>query len=393
MPDAIPWTWSAGGAFSERLDWLTNVLPAATGPEQHRRLRLAPRIVWSFDALESADSRRQMEAALIGNGADGWLAPLWPDASLLLAPWTLGDLTNELEVDTTFRRFVVGRSVLLIAPDHATFEVGVVAAMSDSMIELEGAPAASWPAGTLVCPLVAARFEAMPNLSRFTGNDAPVKINLHSDEAVDWEEDAGEAVYRSVPVLEYRPSGSGDPTFAPERQIERVDAASGVVTVYDAVGIALSAWAAPYVLIGREEIASFRSLLYALAGRWGVVWVPTWADDLRVIAGLSSASVNLDVAWTGFSVWDLRPNRRDVRIELRDGTVLYRRVTSASALGSGERLVLDAAFGVDAAVDDVAQVSFLMLARQDTDVNLLRYWRDDVVETDLQFKGVLDDDV
>jgi hypothetical protein len=68
-------------------------------------------------------------------------------------------------------------------------------------------------------------------------------------------------------------------------------------------------------------------------------------------------------------------------------------VIAAAVVAGGERLVLDAAFGVDADVEDVLQVSFLMLARQDTDVNLLRYWRDDVVETELQFRGVLDNDV
>lgn len=393
MPDALPWTWSAGGAFSERLDWLTDVLPAYTGPEQHRRLRLAPRIVWAFDALESADGRRQMEAALIGNGADGWLAPLWPDAAEMDLPQPPGVWGNELVLDTTLRRFSVGRHVLIIAPDHSLFEVGVVASISASSLTLEQDTERGWPAGTLVCPLVAARFEQMPNLSRFTSDDTPVKINLHSDEPVDWPEDAGDAVYRGLPVLERRPSGNADPTFAPDRMLERVDAGSGPVTLYDTVGIALSQWSAPYVLIGREEIAAFRSLLFALAGRWGVIWVPSWCDDLRVIADLTAAGVNLDVAWTGFSDWPLRPNRQDLRIELRDGTVLYRRVTAAAAISGGERLVLDAAFGVNADVEDILQVSFLMLARQDTDVNLLRYWRDDVVETELQFRGVLDNDV
>jgi hypothetical protein len=261
------------------------------------------------------------------------------------------------------------------------------------VIELEDSPTKSWPIGTLVCPLVAARFEQMPSLSRFTSDDAPVKINLHSDEPVDWPEDTGETMYRGIPVLDRRPSGSADPTFAPDRQLERVDAGVGPVALFDTVGVALSQWAAPYVLIGREEIASFRSLLYALAGRWGVIWVPSWSDDFRLVANLAAASVNLDVAWTGLSDWPLRANRRDLRIELRDGTVIYRRIASAAPHAGGERLVMDSAFGVNATVEDVLQVSFVMLARQDSDVNLLRYWRDDVVETELQFRGVFDDGI
>lgn len=393
MPDAVPWTFSAGGATSERLEWLTDVLPAHTGPEQHRRLREAPRMVISFDTVESGDSRRAMETLLIANGADGWLAPLWPDASPLTSDWVAGSPGNTLAVDTTLRRFAAGRWVLLLGADHRTFDVGEVVSLSDGSLELVEGPASSWPAGTLVVPLVRARFEAMPSLSRFTGDDAPVRVAFHSDEPVDWPEDPGAAEYRSLPVIEHRPSGMGDPSWTPERQLNRVDAGSGPVTVYDTVGISLPDWTAPYVLIGLLEIAAFRSLLYALAGRWGMAWVPTWANDLRVTASLASASTLLDVAWTGLSEWPLQANRRDIRIELRDGTVFYRRVTAAVAHGAGERLSLDAAHGVDVAAEDVLQVSFLMLARQDTDVNLLRYWRHDVVETELRFKGVLDDGV
>ena len=41
MADPIPWTFATGGTVSETLTWLTDVLPAVTGPEQTRRLREA----------------------------------------------------------------------------------------------------------------------------------------------------------------------------------------------------------------------------------------------------------------------------------------------------------------------------------------------------------------
>lgn len=350
-------------------------------------------MVVSFDSLESGDSRRAMETLLVANGADGWLVPLWPDASPLTNPWVTGSPSAILDVDTTLRRFAVGRKVLLLGDDYRTFDVAQVQALTDSTIELDEGPVSNWPGGALVVPLVRARFESMPALNRFTGDDAPVRVAMHTDEPVDWDEDPGAAQYRGLPVIEYRPSGAGDPSFSPERELHRVDAGSGPVTVFDTVGVSLPNWTAPYVLIGLPDIAGFRSLLYALAGRWGVAWVPTFANDLRVTGALTNASTLLDVAWTGISEWPLQANRRDIRIELRDGTVLYRRITAAAAIGAGERLTLDSAHGIDASAAEVLQVSFLMLARQDADVNVLRYWRHDVVETELRFKGVLDDGI
>lgn len=391
MADPVPWTFCAAGEASERLDWLTDVLPAATGPEQRRRLRIAPRIVLTYASLESADARRAMETALVGNGADGWQAPLWPDAAVLAAD--LSSAETIADVDSTAGRFRVGGSVLLIGEDPLAFDVGVVAAITETTIELEDPPASSWPAGTLVCPLVAARFDAMPSLARFTGDAAPLEVIFHVTEPMDVDEDAGDAVYRDLPVLEMRPCGNADPTYAPDRSLDVVDNDTGVPVVYDVVGATVPLWAAPYTVVGRPAIAALRSLLYALAGRWGALWVPTFADDLRVTGALVAASTLLDVAWTGFSSWPLRPNRRDLRIELADGTVLYRRIVAAAPEAAGERLVLDAAFGVSAAAGDVVQVSFLVLARQDADVNLLRYWQHDVVETELRFRGVRDDDV
>lgn len=394
MPDATPWTFSAAGQITERLDWLTDPMQAVTGPEQRRRLRIAPRTFLGFETLESRASRRHMETLLIANGAGEWLAPLWQDAADLESAWVAGSPSPVLAVDTTLRRFRVGGSVLLIRENSRVFDVGVVASVEDGELELEDGPALSWPAGTAVVPLVLAKIDAMPALSRFTSDDVPALVSFRVTEPLDWGEDAGDADYRGVPVLEWIPDGAQDPGFTPERRLGRVDAESGRVTEYDQPGIPLSLQVATFTLVGREEIGAFRSLLYALAGRWGAIWVPTWSQDLQAAAAVTSASTLLDIDWCGFSQWPLSPNRRDLRIELVDGTVLYRRITAVAEISpSVERLVLDAAWGLDADVAEIRLISFLMLARQDTDVNLFRYWSHEVVETELRLRGFRDDDV
>ncbi|MGH8081034.1 MAG: hypothetical protein ACREP7_10690, partial [Lysobacter sp.] len=64
----------------------------------------------------------------------------------------------------------------------------------------------------------------------------------------------------------------------------------------------------------------------------------------------------------------LRPGRCDLRIELRGGVALHRRITAAVALDDEiERLTLDAALGVDVRPRDVRRISFMALSRGDSD--------------------------
>src|SRR5690606_14439274 len=95
-----------------------------------------------------------------------------------------------------------------------------------------------------------------------------------------------------------------------------------------------------------------------------------------------------DVAWMGYTeyLWG-DPNRRDIRIQLTDGTVLYRRITGAMEIEAGERLSIDEPLGVDVPPEGFALVSWLMLMRQESDAAEFAWWRGDVVDTATTFRG------
>ena len=134
MPDPIPWTFATGGTVSETLTWLTDVLPAVTGPEQTRRLREAPRAAVSFNGLESGRNRRWMETLLNANGAGRWHAPLVMDTAALAAP--LAAASTSVPVATDHLRFVTGGHALLIAADPRRYEVVAIDAVGPSALTL-----------------------------------------------------------------------------------------------------------------------------------------------------------------------------------------------------------------------------------------------------------------
>lgn len=389
---AEPWTYSAAGDVAERWDWLTEVLAPPTGEEQRIRLRLSPRIVQQFDSLESATRRRWMENALVANGAGDWDIPMVQDTSLLTGAALAG--ATGIGLDTTLRRFFAGSRVLLIGDDPRVYEVATIApsGVAAGSLTLVSGLASGWPAGTRVIPLFQGRLASIPDLERFTGDDVPVRIEFQLTDYIDWPTNAGSSTYRSLPVLELQADWSQAPTFTPERRLAIVDNETGIPTWYDQPGVPFSLHRRGFTLTTREQIAAFWGLLYALAGRCEPIWVPTLAHDFEVVSALTVAGTTLDVTRCGMSAWPLKPNRRDIRIQLVDGTVLYRRITDADLLNpTTERLTLDAAIGVNAGAEDVVLVSFLELCRQDTDTNLLRYWAEGVVLTELTLRAYLND--
>lgn len=387
---AVPWTFFAAGEVAERWDFLTDVLPPPTGEEQRRSLRLSPRIVQQFDSLESAARRRWMETALIANGAGDWDVPFVQDASPLTAAANDGD--TSISLDTTLRRFFAGSRALVMQQDHRVYEVRTIQSVASGSLTLTAGLDRDWPIGTRVIPLFEGKLASAPSLERYTSDDVPVRLEFQLTDAIDWPATAGAATYRTLPVLELRPDWSSSPEFSPERRLAIVDNDTGVPTWYDQPGIPFSLQRAGFTLVGRQAICDFWSLLYALAGRWGPVWVPSLANDLVPAAGLTTDSTTLDVDRVGLADWPLKANRRDIRIALANGTILYRRIVGVLALDDNtERLTLDSDLGVTAAADDVAQISFMALCRQDTDTNLLRWWSDGVVLAEMSLRAYLHD--
>lgn len=393
MTVRVPWVYAAAGDVAEKHEHLTDVMAAPTGPEQRRRLRDSPRIVQSFDTQESRQVRRMMETDLALNGAGLWDVPLVQDANALTAAASL--LSTSIAVDTRWCRYAVGGRVLLMGADPRAFEVATIAAIADAALTLEAEPSVNWPAGTWAMPLREGMLESAPSLGRFTGDHGQAQVAFRLTEAIDLTHNAGASVYRTFPVFEIRPDWSRDPDHSYDRAIAYVDNETGPITAYDQPGRPLGQLTLQVSPQGRQATHELRQLLYALGGRWAPFWAPSQAADLLVTGALAAASTTLDIEYARLSAWALPAWRRDIRIELDDGTVLYRRITATADIGANqERLTLDSALGVTRTADQVLLVSFLTLCRQDSDTNVLKFWKgsaEGLAQCELRFRGTADD--
>ncbi len=175
--------------------------------------------------------------------------------------------------------------------------------------------------------------------------------------------------YRGFPVFDARPEESEELTTAYDRALAMLDSATNEPFVLDTAEAAITRQMHRWKLSGIAAHTAFRSLLYTLDGRRVAMWVPTHAWDLTVVAAIGSASTAVQIENVGYAQFGVgQRGRQDIRIELRSGTVYYRRIVGAVQLtGSTEQLAIDTALGTTVQPQAIARVSFMTLSRSDSD--------------------------
>ena len=376
FPFAPDWT----DLVRERLEFRTDAIQAMDGSEQTRKTRITPRRRYEF--LLSADKRQRQAMATLAwaRGARLVYLPLWTDGARLSADLPSG--TDAVPVDVTGLEFNAGAVAILVAEDPARSELVEVASVEPGLVQLVGVTARAFPAGTWLHPVRRARFDAAFSTSSFTRSWAYGRQRFLIAEPNPYPSSLPPETYRGFPVLTTRPSYARDPETSLDRLAYRIDDDIGLVNDHDDVGLPLYRQVHDWNLQGRAALNAWRSMVYALNGKRNSLWVPTWLDDLTPVATMASNSAQLVVAWSGYALRTPQAmNRRDLRVELASGAVLYRRVMNSVDNGNGtETLTLDASLGVTVTPAQVAQVSFMGLCRSDSDQYEIGWWRGDYAD-------------
>jgi len=350
--------WSNG--ITETLLWLNDVDEAVAGDQARIPLRAAPRRQWEASYVAYDGDRQLAESLLYGMASHNYVVPVWWDFDQLAAPLAAGATTIPLA--TANRDYAVGAQVLLYS-NATTYELVEVAAVAANALTLAHAAVNTWPAGTLVWPCRQAALTDTPQIARQSDWLAGIPIRFEAREPCDWTAIAPTTMYQGYPVLEIRPDESNDLTASYARKLETLDNQIAFPVIDDISGLAWSVQSHPVFTFSRSDNATFRGLLYWLAGRANALWVPSWQNDVTLVTLAASSATTLSVRWCGIAryLYGL-PGRKHLRVELRDGSVLYRAVTAAQEVGQqSENLAIDAAFGRDVAPADVRVISWMAL--------------------------------
>jgi hypothetical protein len=384
--------WSDG--ITETLAWLTDLLGSESMVEQRRALRVTPRREWVAASYVEGRERQLLDLMLFGWGARAWAVPVWPDVQLISAPLALGAL--HIPCATEDLDFAVGGLAMLRGESAFDFEVVEIEDIATGGIDLVRPTQRAWLAGSRLYPVRSARLVEEPTRTRLTDALQSVEVRFRADEACEWPALMPATLYRGRPVLEQRPDEVEEITASYARLLAELDNDSALPLATDVAGRAMPIQRHRWLGMGRAERSAYRSLMYALRGRQVAVWVPTHADDLRLAAPVGSAAMTIDIAWVGYTRFgQQKPGRRDIRVELTDGTALHRRIQESTELGGDvERLTLDAALGLDVALADVGRICWMTLCRLDSDSVEIHHVTDSegVAQSGVMFRGVRDDE-
>lgn len=360
----VPWTvrpdWR--NPVRETLAWRNSMLRAsATGVSYHCGQRIAPGRTFAFDVVDQGQAWRLADALLQGNGGRTFQLPIWPDEQTLTTPAASG--AESIACGTAGFDFVAGGRAILWRGVNR-WEVVSIETVEPAALALSAPLVSDWPAGSLLYPLRTARVQNGAQETVWGGGDKGHRnlvFTIH--EPCDWPAIAPAASYLGHPVLEWRPNAGQDESGSYQRLLEEVDNELGDPAVFDLAGIALRGTGLAWKLFGRQEHSDYRSLLYWLSGNLRPVWVPSWKQDFVVVSPIGAAATALTVEWVGYTVLGhQQPNRRDLRIELFDGTVFYRRIVGSAEVGGNEQLQLNSALGESIDPGQIRDVSYLVLS-------------------------------
>lgn len=391
----IAWTltpdWADG--VTERLAWLTDIQTSPTGVEQRRAIRLSPRRTLEARILASRRERALLDLTLYGWGARIFALPVWHDQQWLTADIAVG--ARHIPCDTTHRDFSERGLALLLGEDAFTYEIVEIVGLINAALTLARPTLQAWPAGSRLFPVRTGQLVQQPVPKRQTDQTWSVEVVFRLTEASDWPQHFPAILYRSLPVLDALPDETEELTAGYQRLVQELDNSAGLVHMTDTAQMAFPVQSYRWLLYGRADQAAFRSLLYALRGRQKIVWLPTHADDMRLMATVASDAMTIDIEYVGYTRFaNGKPGRRDIRLSLLDGTALYRRILSATEIGNDrERLVIDAPLGRLINPIEVSQISYLVLCRMDQDdIELLHETDSDgVAKVQTVFRGIRED--
>lgn len=374
----IAWTFVPdwGDGIRERLSASTDILQSESAASQRRQLRLAPRREFTGPMYAEGRERQLLDLALFGWSDRVWSIPIWPDIQLL----QVGVAADAafIPCSTQYLDFRAGGLAMLRGEDAFTSETVEIFDVLSNGLQLKRNTQQAWPAGSRLYPARAAQLLEEPTQRKLTDRLIEAEVRFLVVEPSDWPEWLPATLYRGYPVWARRPDETEDLTHAAERLRKTLDSGFAQPLITDTARRALQVLGQRHVDLGREARALVRSFIYGMHGRQQVVWVPSHMDDLILVATVSAVATTMDIASIGYTRFSAgKAGRRDIRIELWDGTVRMRRIIGSTEIDNQvERLALDSALGIEVQPHQVARISWMNLMRFESDVQRIQHMTD-----------------
>lgn len=367
-PVLFPFEPDATSPVVEKLLWVTDVIPGQDNSEFRQSLRIRPAMTlsWLVTVMDRSESD-QLASLLFSNVDSYWYVPMWQMRRTIT-----GIAGGVYSYTGTGARFVFS-SKAVVWSSSGLAQVMSVSASTDGTVTLVEAPAFDHKPGMMIIPLgigtlnpershlradVLASFQAEFDIDTTNTTPlAPGEPTLLLD---------GVEVLNIHPVSE---NGTSQENWI--QASERVGTTLGPFVQRPLAPTPVSKRPLEWYLDGYDEVAAFRAWLFARRGRRQPLWMPTYQQDLTLVADVPAGQDFLDIVDCNFTGRYLPyPIRTRVVLLQSPVSVLPFKVSGVTIPTAGvERLALTAPVAVDILAS--TRLSFLVYARlQDDSVSL-----------------------
>lgn len=370
--------------ITERWEWLTDIITAASGDEQRIAARDVPRQSFEYTYIKRDEDVAELVNQLWGWGANTFAVPVWTDYTVLTSGAAAGATSLLLET-TAERDFRADGELALLWKTDGTAEAVEVTAVGANSLSLARETSTAFEAGDLVIPLRLCKIDPSGwGASNRNANARIVETTWRVLDNVDFADalspspvfDGG--VYRDLPVWDI----DADHLITPGsyREVEAraltepANDGTGKVSLFTerkfpqnvVSGLSLQAF-------GRTEFFRLRAFLHYFRGRQRAFWMSTGRNDFTVESTTTAPTTEVNVNVVGYTNLVINApfgprTRRNIEIVYADGAKDYRRIVSSQlSAGVREVLTLDSAVSQDVSKENVTRISFLVKRRLDVD--------------------------
>lgn len=301
-----------------------------------------------------------------------------------------------LSFDTDGRSFEAGGFIVLYN-DFLDNEIREIADVTGDTVTLATGVLKRWEAGTKIYPcFVGLMPEAMAGAYETSrALRMPVAFEMEPTATMpNVAQNEAPLTYRGVELYMGPINWNGSLPFTYNSGRTKIDANTGKFSVTNAKDFARGGRQHRWIVDSLDAAKSLRAWLGRRQGRAVPCYMPSGRADFRVLTVINPGDLTVDVEENYYAnLISAHPARRDIIIQLWNGTYFTRRVLGASQLvDGGIRLQLDAALGQVVQVSDIMRVSLLNLYRLAGDEVTLRWVTDRVgsAETNLVVKKTTD---
>lgn len=381
----FPFAPNWGSPVDETITMRSWVLPAEDGSEQTgSESGQIPRRTLEYNInLRTAVQAQRCENLLFAWQSRFFGVPHWGEEERTTGALSAGSLTIPFN---TFGMSLEPGSLVVLYQDEDKNEIREVESVAVDGVTLTTALQYEWPLASRVYPCFVGLMSEAVSGSRETSRVGRMPVMFDCEPSVTPGNVAlttAPLTYRGKELYLGKVNWLSAMPFSFTSDVQRVDANVGRFMAFSSSGFSKMSRRHNWTLFNRADIFSFRQFLGRRQGVARSVFMPSGTEDFILVQQVLDTEVTLVVTKNDYgTLAGAHPARRDIIIQMNNGSYYCRRITGTSDFENTTRLQIDSSLGVTIQPSDVKQISFLTLYRQESPSTTIRHLTDSKATVD-----------